>query len=713
VALRLYAALMPLLSFVLAAHREQAYLEGCARSVLDSEYPSLELVALDDASPDHVPELLDALAAEDGRVRVTHLPERIGRGPARNRALAAAAGDYVWFLNTTDRLHAGAVTAAAGLLEEQRPDVLLMAHTRTDSLERTKPGARTKLIERLAGEPPRPLDELPDLGAAAPPAWNKVFRRGLLEEHGIAFGDVGHSDLSVSWAALAAAERTAFAPQALLDRRAPPNAVREPSAPGDVFSRWDEVFSAAGDTLPEARRAILVRAMVQQELGLLAKLPEGERRAFFAQMSAAYRRHRGGSRPAPPGRAGRLRTRLVERDAYRTFRLLERRPHRRKKEQPKKPPSETGRRYAALREQPIDPDLGVFAAYWYRGYLDNPRAIYEKARELVPGFRGVWVVNEENAARMPPDVEHVLAGSPEYYEAIARARYFVNNVNFPNHLVKRDGTVHVMTHHGTPLKRMGLDLQDAQKAGKQTDFAALLRRCARWDFSVSSNTLSTLTWERVYPTRYETLEVGYPRNDRLALAGGDEVAEIRARLGIEPGRRAVLYAPTHRDYLAEDEPVLDLAAFADGLGPDFVILARLHYFFGSTPLLQELHRSGHIIDVASHDSVEELCLAADALVTDYSSIMFDYAILDRPIVIHAPDWDEYRTRRGTYFDLMAEPPGAVATTQPALIEAFTSGEAFGEAAAQRRAEFRARFCNLDDGGASERVVRRVWLGESA
>ena len=87
------------------------------------------------------------------------------------------------------------------------------------------------------------------------------------------------------------------------------------------------------------------------------------------------------------------------------------------------------------------------------------------------------------------------------------------------------------------------------------------------------------------------------------------------------------------------------------------MLARLHYFHDEHPLLRELHDAGRIRDVASHPSVEELCLAADVLVTDYSSIMFDYAVLDRPIVIHAPDWEDYRERRGTYFDLLTEAPG--------------------------------------------------------
>jgi CDP-glycerol glycerophosphotransferase len=201
----------------------------------------------------------------------------------------------------------------------------------------------------------------------------------------------------------------------------------------------------------------------------------------------------------------------------------------------------------------------------------------------------------------------------------------------------------------------------------------------------------------VYPGTYETLEIGYPRNDRLAAATAEDVERARTALGIVPAKTAVLYAPTHREY--EDGYVarLDLARLAAALGPDHVVLVRPHYFYDPEPLV-----GGQLVDVAAHPSVEELCLAADVLLTDYSSIMFDYAVLDRPIVIHAPDWDEYRARRGVYFDLLAEPPGAVTRTQEEVVEALA------ERADGERAAFRERFCALDDGHAAERVVRRVW-----
>jgi CDP-glycerol glycerophosphotransferase len=160
--------------------------------------------------------------------------------------------------------------------------------------------------------------------------------------------------------------------------------------------------------------------------------------------------------------------------------------------------------------------------------------------------------------------------------------------------------------------------------------------------------------------------------------------------------------------------VLDVEDFAERLGPDTVVLVRAHYFYvpasaaGKAPA-----RRGRVVDVSAHPSVEDLYLAADIMLTDYSSALFDYAVLDRPVVIFAPDWPAYRELRGTYFALLAEPPGAVATTYGELLDVFRTGAHEGEAAAVARAAFRATFCYLDDGHAAERVVRRVLLGEPA
>jgi CDP-glycerol glycerophosphotransferase len=721
---------MPLLTFVLVVHREQAYLAECAQSLLENDFGDVELVAVDDASPDHGTEILDELAERDPRVRVEHLASRVGLGAARNLALEMAAGEYLWFVSTTDLVAPGSLGPIARALMASSPDVLLVRHSHRDQLGRTRAGVRRELLGRVAERGPGPLDRFPAVADSAPDAWNKGLRSSLLRRLDVRFGAAGHSELSVTWPALLAADRIAAAPVEGYVRRRPDNAVRDrhvAGSPFDVFGQYDEVFAFAdaGGQVPAERRRLVPPAMLRHQLALLERVPERDRREFFRRMSAQYRERTRGDEPALGGRIAPLRSRLVQRGSYAGFRALERAldarravvrtrraaSRRRARRAARSRRARLQRYYRSRLREPIDPNLAVFAAYWYRGYSCNPRAIYEKARELVPDMRAVWVVRPESVATFPPDVEHVVAGTREYYDVIARAHYLVNNVNFPNHLVKREGTVHVMTHHGTPLKTMGLDQRNAPVSGTRHNFAAMLRRCRRWDYSISQNAFSTLVWERTYPTRYESLEVGYPRNDVLATASDDNVRRIRDELGIAPGRTAVLYAPTHREYHRRYVPVLDLGALADGLGDDFIVLARVHYFYESDARLRELHRAGRILDVAAHPSIEQLCLAADVLVTDYSSIMFDYAVLDRPIVIHAPDWEVYREMRGTNFDLMAEPPGVVTRTETELVEAFRSDLVDSEEASRARAAFRARFCSLDDGRAAERVVRRVWFGE--
>ena len=628
---------------------------------------------------------------------------------ARNRSLDEASGDYIWFLEPRDVLLTGSLAHVVERLDATEPDVLVVHYSTIDADGRTHEGPHRRLLRKLASDSVHTLRESPGLAHAAPRAWDKILRSEHVRAAGGRFSPGGHGELTLTWPALLSAQRIAATPAMCYLRTGPAGA-----APFDVFDCYDAVLAAASDP------ALVVPAMVSHEFELLRRLPEVRRREFFRRMSAGLRRHATGREARPRGRLGRVRWRLVQHDAYRAFQLLDaararrpspRRARRRSKADARK--RELQRHYDARLREPIDPQLAVFAAYWFRGYACNPRAIYEKARELVPEVRGVWVVRRQDVAVMPDGVDYVVADTPEYFDLIARAMYFVNNVNFPNHLVKREGTVHVETHHGTPLKHMGLDLRHTPVSGRGMDFDALMRRVARWDFSVSANPYTTPIWEHVYPGTYETLEVGYPRNDVLAGPSDELVRRVRRELEVEPRQTAVLYAPTHREYQPGYVPVLDLARFAEALGPDHIVLARVHYFYDSSPLVRELHDAGRIRDVASHPCIEELCLAADVLVTDYSSLMFDYAVLDRPIVIHAPDWEIYRALRGVYFELPAEPPGTVTRTDDELIDALMSRAAWGADAVAARAAFRARFCSLEDGRAAERVVRRVWLSERA
>ena len=714
----------PLLTVAIVAFRGQAYLRGCLASVLEQPLRDVEVIAVDNASPDHVPEILAELAEEDSRLSVRRLEEPVSLGEARNAALDEARGDYVWFIGATDSLPRGALAAVSERIGATLPDVVVVDQTVARPVREPRPGPRRQVLSGLPPERNFTLDDHPAAVELGIDLEDKVFRRSFLEEHELRFTGGGHGHLPLTYPALLAAERIAALPQVCYSRLEAPNAAQDPrihGSPFDVFGQYEAVFAfGSGSGRLDQRRARLAEAMLRHYLALLPDVPGGRRGEFFARASESFRRHTGTAGRIPEGRRGRL----LARGNWRAFRALgwaerQRRGLRRRTTFLRRRVGGAARTFRRLTGHlyyrwklgaPIEPDLAVFAAYWYRGYLCNPRAIYEKLHELAPNVQAVWIVDREHAGSMPPGVEHVIAGSRAYYRAMARAKYFVNNVNFPNEFAKREGTIHVQTHHGTPLKTMGLDLRDAFMAGQRMNFERLLRRAARWDYSISANAFSTLVWERAYPTRYESLEVGYPRNDALANATEEDVERVRAELGVAPGQRVILFAPTHREYLLRYRPTVDIGRLADDLGPEYTILLRLHYFYKNDPELEQAGRAG-IIDASGHPSIEELCVAADVLLTDYSSVMFDYAVLDRPIVVHAPDWDVYRTLRGTYFDLLAEPPGVVTATHEELIAAFRSGAVAGEDAARLRAAFRARFCSLEDGRAAERVVRKVFLAE--
>ncbi|MCY1137478.1 bifunctional glycosyltransferase family 2 protein/CDP-glycerol:glycerophosphate glycerophosphotransferase [Actinoplanes sp. Pm04-4] len=712
---------MTFLSIVLPVYKVQGYLRQCLDSVLSQSFTDFEVVAVDDRSPDYSGAILAEYAARDPRVRVVTAPENVGLGRARNLGLEHATGEYVWFVDSDDWLSEGTLNAAAERLRETDADLLIVGWDRVHWDGRVQAGTARKSL--AAAPDVFSVEQWPQVLNILHVAWNKVVRREFLLRLGFVFEAGWYEDVSFSFPVMLAAPRISTLPRTCVHYRQRRTGAITRTV-GDrhfeVFDHWEHAQALATKyaSPTDEVRGLLFRRMIWHFLRVLrhdARVPRESRARFFGRMSEMYKTYLPPAGYPVPARAEGVRYRMVARGSYRSMRLFDftiaqarrgKRVLRRTAGWVKRRARQAAGQvyYRVQRRLPVDQSLALYGAYWFRGVTCNPAAIAAKAAELAPHLRPVWVVAEPYAKSMPPGVEHVVAGTLPYYRAIARARYLVNNVNWPNRLVKRRGTTHVMTHHGTPLKKMGADQADHPAGVKDPDFQAQMRRADRWDFSVTANPFTTVAWESAYPSAHETLEVGYPRNDRLAAATAADSAAARERLGIPADRRVVLYMPTHREWLPPGRRVLDTERFAEELGPDTTLLVREHYF--TTPAEPA---SGAAVDVSDHPVVEDLYLAADVLLTDYSSAMFDFAVLDRPVVIFAPDWPVYRDVRGVYFDLLAEPPGAVTTGYPALIGLFHSGAYADESAASVRSKFRKRFCSLDDGHAAERVVRRVFL----
>ncbi|MGW4875796.1 bifunctional glycosyltransferase/CDP-glycerol:glycerophosphate glycerophosphotransferase [Streptomyces sp. NPDC004262] len=705
---------MPRFSLIVPCHRVQGFLRECLDSVLDQSFRDFEVIAVDDRSPDGSGAILDEYAARDPRVRVLHLPENVGLGRARNAGLPHAGGDFLLFLDSDDTLTPGALRAVADRLAETGdPDVLVFDYARTYWWGGTRRNALAEVLSATdavftAAEHPEILDLLMVV-------WNKAYRRDFVTENGFRFPPGYYEDTPWTFPVMLGAGRIATLDRICLNyrQRRQGNILSTTSRKHfDVHDQYRRVFAYV-DSHPELAgwRPYLHRKMGEHCLDILAKpdrLPPAAKGEFFRRTAELYRAWR------PEGAAlGVLG------GSYASYRLRQQagRLGREGGRQALRVRRAAGARARRALPRPggaLDERLVLYSAASHQGLRGDPAAVYRKAREIAPELRGVWVVKDaEVAAGLPGDVEHVLLDSPQYRRLAARAKFFVNDVNWPGALVKRPGSVHVHTHRGTPLKYLGADLLDRPGARLGLDVPQMLRRADRWDHSLVANRHSELVWERAYPCHFGSVRTGSPRNDVL-VAGGP--TDFRDRYGIPAGHTVVLYAPTRRDYVRGGHVErIDLARFAADLGADHTLVVRLHPALATGPArgmgLAELHRRGIVVDATGEPDVERVLLAADVLVTDYSSVLFDYANLDRPIVVHADDWAVYTASRGTYLDITAEAPGHVSRSYEELARLFASGGWRDEESARLRAVFRARFCEFDDGRAAERVVRTLLLGE--
>jgi len=685
---------LPRFSVIVPAYKVQAYLHACLESVLTQSYPDLELIAVDDRSPDGSGAIIDEFAARDPRVRPLHLPENQGLGGARNAGIRHATGDYLLFLDGDDTLTPHALLAIADRLKETgEPDVLVYDYARTFwTGETVRNVASVQLTEQ--GPTPFRLEDRPGLLHVLMVAWNKAYKREFVERENFTFPPGFYEDTPWTFPVLMTAGSISTLDRVCVhyrQRRQGSILSTTSRRHFDVFEQYDRVFAYV-DRRPELARwrPLLFRRMVDHLTKILARrdrLPRGTRAEFLRRARAHYRRHR------VPGVRVPLRHALIRWGLHRTYRALQWTAATRRRTAKLAAKLLRTARASALRAHyrvqlrlPLRADRAVFTASDGRG--GTPAALEEAFRALAPHIRTAWLARPDTAA---------------HWTALARSKYLVGDTDFGPGLVKRPGQTVVQTGQGTPLGHIGLDLQERPAAAGDLDFERLLQGVDQWDYVLSANRHSTLTLERVHPGGYTTLEYGSPRNDVFQKATSTDVARVRAALGIPDDTVAILYAPTRRDYRRTQFCPVDLERVLRRLGPRFVVLARTH---------APVPHNARIIDVTDHPAVEDLCLASDTLLTDYASLMFDYANLDRPIVIHAADWEAYEAARGTYFDLRSFPPGAVARSEDELIDIFATGHWRGSRSTQLRTAFRERFCPYDDGRAAERVVRHVVSGES-
>lgn len=345
---------------------------------------------------------------------------------------------------------------------------------------------------------------------------------------------------------------------------------------------------------------------------------------------------------------------------------------------------------------PIEPKTVVFESYLGNSYACSPKALYEAmcADPAYKDYKKIWMFrNPENYDFLEkvPGTTVIKRGSRDCYKAYAQAKIWITNYLPEYGIRKRSGQIYVQTWHGTPLKKIGCDVdrKELPAAERKRTYQKYEREGRAIDFLPSPSAFYSekITSAFHLGEQAKILEDGYPRNDALFQIREETVAEIRRKLKLPENKKVILYAPTWRDN--QHTPGVgytyklgvDFSGLQKNLGGEYVILFRAHYFISSRFDFKKYQ--GFVYNVSDYDDINDLYMAADMLVTDYSSVFFDYANLKRPILFYMYDYEEYREQMRDFYFGIEELPGPVIRKQKdisddirRLMEEFTYDEKY-------------------------------------
>jgi CDP-glycerol glycerophosphotransferase len=354
----------------------------------------------------------------------------------------------------------------------------------------------------------------------------------------------------------------------------------------------------------------------------------------------------------------------------------------------------------------------LMRSYFGEQATDNGVSIQKELARRGSDLPVYWAV-QDRAVPVPEGGIPVVVNSPEWYDLLFSVKYYVDNMYQPEYHRKAEGQVLVQTFHGYPFKQMGhphwRNLQFSQARIDAYD-----ARARDWDYLVSPARYASPLLARDFNYPGEVLEIGYPRNDVLNSPEADEIRrQTRESLGIEEGQKAVLYAPTFRDYLAANDTRAEMADFFDfeaatrRLGDEYVLLVRGHAFNARSDRRVGSRRG--CIEVTDYPEVSDLYLAADAGIVDYSSLRFDFGVTGKPMIFHVPDLQRYKDTRGWLFDFEPTAPGPLVDTTDEVVDRLLDLDAVREEHAPAYRRFHDDYLDLDDGHAGERFVDAVFV----
>jgi CDP-glycerol glycerophosphotransferase len=360
----------------------------------------------------------------------------------------------------------------------------------------------------------------------------------------------------------------------------------------------------------------------------------------------------------------------------------------------------------------VDKRVILFESNLGRNYSGNPRFIYEEmvARGLDRKYKCYFIL-EDVTTVLPGNARKVKRISIFYFYLFSRAGVWVSDTRMPTYLRKRKNTVYIQTWHGTPLKRLALDLEQVTMEGEKNlqDYKMKFAENSKtWDYLLSQNSYSTQIFRRAFDYHQEILEIGYPRND-LLVNKNDKVTiqKIKQKLGLPTDKKILLYAPTWRDnehyghHQYKFSSGMDFSYLRKQLATEYIVIVKAHYLVGEA--IDDSRYKGFLYQYDATYDIAELYLVADLLITDYSSVMFDYSLLGRPMIFFTYDLEDYKDKlRGFYFNFIEEAPGPFAITTEQLVTQIKEYDA--DKFKEKYLAFTDKYNHADCGDASKKVV---------
>ncbi|MEY8349285.1 CDP-glycerol glycerophosphotransferase family protein [Bacillus cereus] len=352
-------------------------------------------------------------------------------------------------------------------------------------------------------------------------------------------------------------------------------------------------------------------------------------------------------------------------------------------------------------DKPVNPRMFFFESNLGKQYTGNPRYIYERMLERYPDYTYIWCYG--GTEKIPGNPIIVERSSEEYYRLLALSKYIINNTTFAL-WYHRPETFYLQTWHGTPFKKLHYDM-DRPLEKRSTPHA--YAKSTQWSALLSPNRYSTDKFKSAFKYNGPIVETGYPANDIFYdKKRYEQVREkVRRRFNIDSDAPVFLYAPTWRDgkHLGNSmfafDLLLDTEEFIKHAPDNAVLLVRSHHMSKSDDELKNL--KGQVIDVSQFDDAIELMCASDVLITDYSSIVFDWYCSRKPVIYFVPDYDKYANLRGSYFDLKDNKAGEICITQTELFNCISS---INPRETTSYSSFYSQFCYLHDGTSTDKVI---------